>query len=333
MLTLGCIGAGFWGKNLIRNFDGLPDVNLKWVSDLNDDNLKKIAANFPKVKTTKNVNDIFNDKEVDAVVIATQSPTHYEIAKGALNKGKHVFVEKPLTLKVEHAEELIELADKKNVKLMVGHLLEYHPCVQYLKDKIRNGEFGKIYYMYTQRVNLGIFRKNENALWSLAPHDISVILYLFGDLPNSVSARGQNYLPTNVEDVSFVNFYFKDNKMASIHASWLDPHKIRQITLVGEKQMAVFDDVATSDKVKVFTKTVVSSDFEDYKDFLTINWGDTIIPHIENQEPLSIECQHFVDSIQNDTRPRSDGEDGLRVVKLLNLAQQSMDKNGKPFDL
>jgi predicted dehydrogenase len=216
---------------------------------------------------------------------------------------------------------------------MVGHLLLYHPAVGRLKELVDSGELGEVFYIYSQRVNLGKIRRDENALWSFAPHDISVILHLLGSFPESVSARGESYLRKNVEDVVFVNMKFPDRKMAQLQVSWLDPHKIRRITIVGSKKMVVFDDVQSTEKLKIFDKGASGVSYESYGDSITIRFGDIKIPHINMTEPLRAECQHFVDAIVNDKRPLTDGHDGVRVVQVLEAAQRSMENDGEPVRL
>ncbi len=332
MVNVGVIGYGYWGPNLVRNFDQMPSSNLVACCDLNPDNLKKVKALYPKVEVTTEVNDILKNPAIDAVIIATSAITHFDLAKQALESGKHVMVEKPLTLASKTSRQLIDIADKAGCILMVGHLLEYHPAVDYIKSLIDDGSLGDVHYLYTQRLNLGQVRKDENALWSLAPHDISIMFYLLGGVePVEVSARGESYITDGVEDVVFCNVAFKDGVMANIHVSWLDPHKIRKITVVGNKKMAVFDDMESSEKVRVFDKGVGSNpDYRTYGEDMTLRFGDIIIPSIKMKEPLRAECEHFIESIQSGQSPRSDGHDGLRVVKVLEAAQASLKSGGKP---
>jgi predicted dehydrogenase len=267
------------------------------------------------------------------VVISSSATTHYPFAKAALEAGKHVYVEKPLALSTAHAREMTELAESKKLKLMVGHLLLYHPVVNTLKKLVDSGDLGEVFYIYSQRVNLGRIRQDENALWSFAPHDISVILYLLGQFPVSVSARGESYLQEGVEDVVFVNLKFADRKMAQLQVSWLDPHKVRKITIVGGKKMVVFDDIESMEKLKIFDKGVTGVSYDSYGDSITLRFGDINIPHIKMTEPLRVECQHFVDCVLNDKQPLSDGTNGLQVVRILEAAQRSMENNGKPVYL
>jgi len=333
MLNIAVVGIGSWGKNLVRNFNELKESNLSLCSDLNGDKLKIIKDLYPKVKTTKDFDSFLLDQRIDAVAISTPASTHFELAKKALLKDKHVFIEKPMTLKVADSEELIEIAEKRNKKIMVGHLMLFHPAIRKLKEIISERELGDIYYIYSQRVNLGIVRKDESALWSFAPHDLSVISYLLEQEPETVSARGESYLQDKIEDVVFMNLHFKDKKMAQLHLSWLDPNKLRRMTIVGSKKMVVFDDVESSEKLKIYDKGVNQVDYNSYGDYITLRFGDINIPRIDMAEPLKIECQHFLDCIIKNKKPLSDGYSGLRVIKILEAAQESLEKGGVPVKL
>jgi predicted dehydrogenase len=333
-IRIAVIGAGGWGQNLVRNFANLPGARLNWCCDLNEKTLARVAAQCPGTRVTTRVEEILESGETDAVAIATDAPTHYPIAKRALTAGKHVYVEKPLTLLAREARELVSLAARQDRKLMVGHLLLYHPAVEKLEKLIGSGEMGNIYYMYTQRLNLGVVRKEENAWWSLAPHDVSVILHLFGDDPKTVSARGESYLRQDVQDVVFVNLHFPDRRMAQIHVSWLDPHKMRKMTIVGSKKMAVFDDMEAAEKIKIYDKGAdLSPDYASYNEAITLRQGDIFIPRVEMTEPLKRECRHFIECVANGTAPKTSGEDGLRVVRVLEAAQYSLREGGRPVTL
>jgi len=330
MITIGVIGAGDWGKNLIRNFHELTDCKLKICADLDKKRLDYIKNTYKDIQVTNNPDEIMNDKGIEAVVICSSAVSHYSLAKKSLSAGKHVFVEKPMTLKSAEAEELVKISDDKKLTLMVGHLLKYHPAVDKLKSMIDSGEIGEVYYLYSQRVNLGKVRSDENALWSFAPHDISIILYLMGKEPINITACGQAYLQKNIHDVVFVNMEFADKKMAHIHLSWLDPHKIRRLTVVGSKKMVVFDDMESTDKIKIYDRGVDKNlNYETYAEYLTMRVGDMIIPTLKLTEPLKNECKHFLDCIKNKKKPISDGLDGLRVVKVLESAQQSLESANK----
>ena len=271
---------------------------------------------------------------IDAVAIATPAVTHFELAKRAIESGKDVFVEKPMTLTYEHAVELVEAAEAAKRILMVGHLLEYHAAVDKMKELLDAGELGDPYYLYSERLNLGRIRSDENALWSLAPHDISIILYLLGEEPIDVAARGAAYIRPDVEDVAFLSMRFPENRLAQIHVSWLDPHKIRRTTLVGSKRMVVFDDMQASEKIRIYDKGVDPPDWHvEYAESLSLRFGEVTVPVLEMTEPLKFECQHFVDCVANRATPRSDGRDGMRVVRVLDAAQRSLKSGGLPVTL
>jgi predicted dehydrogenase len=265
-------------------------------------------------------------------VIATTASTHYDLCKAALQAGKDVYVEKPFVLYVSQAEELIRIAEQEGRILMIGHLLEYHPVMKQLKRLIDSKALGDIYYIYNQRVNLGTVRGDENALWNFAPHDISSVLYLLGKEPSDVSARGQSYLQRGIEDVVFLTLNFDGQSLAHIHVSWLDPHKIRKITIVGSKRMAVFDDLESTEKLKIYDKSAEhNTDYDTFAEYITLRFGDITIPYMKIDEPLRLECLHFLECIRERKQPLSDGRDGLRVVKVLDAAQRSLQKNGVPI--
>jgi predicted dehydrogenase len=334
MVHLAVVGAGGWGFNHARTFDQLADCTLQTVVDKDDKALARVAKSFHGLKTEKDYGPVVQRKELDAIVVATSAESHYEIAKAALTAGKHVFVEKPLVLRVEEGEELIQLAEAGNLVLMVGHLLLYHPAVQKLKEYVDGEELGQIYYMYSSRINLGKVRTTENALWSFAPHDISVMLFLTGLMPNLVSATGQSYLNPGVEDVTFFTLHFPNNIMGHGQVSWLDPHKVRKITVVGSKKMVVFDDMESAEKIKLYDKGVdAPPSYDTYGDYLTLRIGDIVIPKVNMSEPLKNECQHFLDCVQGSKKPLSDGQDGLRVLRVLEATQKSLASRGEPVEL
>lgn len=335
MITLAQVGAGAWGQNHIRTFSRLKDCYLKICCDKRKEALEKIKAIYNrKLRLTENFEDILHDEEIEAVVIVSPAPTHASLAIEALSAGKHVFVEKPLALSLEDGKRIQELAQKNKRILMVGHLLLYHPAVLKLKDYIQKGELGKIFYLYSTRVNLGRIREEENALWSLTSHDISVVLFLLEDIPEEVSAKGESYLRKGIEDVVFATLKFKNNILAQIHASWLDPHKIRKFTIVGSKKMAVFDDMESTEKIRIYDKGFDwQKNYGSYETFLTLREGDIHIPKINMIEPLGLECQHFLDCIKNNQGPISDGENGLEVLKVLAAAQKSLEANGEPIKI
>lgn len=329
MVNVAVIGTGDWGPNLVRNFYQLS--NLKIVCDIDDKNLFKIQNSYSNVKVTKDSNEIFNSEDLNAVCIAVSTEHHYKLAKRSLLSGKHTFVEKPLCLSSKHSKDLIETANKQNLVLMVGHLLLYHPVVRRLKSYIEDGEFGDIQYIYSTRVNLGQVRKTEDALWEFAPHDISVILYLLDSKPDYVTAVGEAYLQPNICDVVFLTLRFPNKVMAHIHVSWLDPRKIRKMTVVGNRKMGVFDDMEPQEKLRIYDKGIdFKPSFTPYQESLALRVGDIYIPKVASGEPLKIECQHFIDCIREKKKPISDGENGLVVVKILESAGKSLKSGGKP---
>jgi predicted dehydrogenase len=334
MVNVAVVGAGGWGKNLARNYFQIPECTLKYVCDLSRPRLDEIQRQLPGTPITTRFEDVLADPELHACVIATTASTHFALAKAALRAGKDVFVEKPFVLHVPQAEELVRIADQEGRVLMVGHLLEYHPVVSRIKAMIGSGELGEIHYVYNQRVNLGTVRDDENALWSFAPHDVSALLYLLGKEPTDVAARGQCYLRRGIEDVVFLTLNFDDESLAHIHVSWLDPHKIRKMTLVGSRKMVVFDDMESTEKLRIYDKSAAhNADYNTFAEYVTLRFGDITIPHLKIDEPVRLECQHFLECVRDRRIPRSDGRDGVRVVKVLAAAQRSLEKNGVPMPI
>ena len=325
------VGVGGWGKNLARNYSQIPGAHVKYYCDLDQGKLETMQQQFPAENVTQDFDDLLADEELEAIVIATTGPTHFKLCKEALLAGKDVYVEKPMVLSVSDADELVALAKAESRILMVGHLLEYHPVVQTLKEMIQSGELGEIRYIYSQRLNLGTVRADENALWNFAPHDISVILFLLGLDPSDVSARGQSYLQPGVEDVVFLAMNFGGKAMGHVHVSWLDPHKTRRITIVGSKRMAVFDDLEPNEKLKIYDKGAeVNTDYDTFAEYVGLRFGDITVPYIRVGEPLRIECEHFLQCVRDRSQPLSDGLDGLRVVRVLEAADHSLASNGAP---
>jgi predicted dehydrogenase len=330
-VNVAVVGVGGWGKNLARNYSQIPEAHLKYICDLDEKKLKTAKTQFQPEKITTRFDDLTEDAELDAIVIATTGPSHFALCKKGLLAGKDVYVEKPMVLSVKDAEELVKLADQHKRILMVGHLLEYHPVVQKLRDMIKAGELGEVRYIYSQRLNLGTVRMDENALWNFAPHDISVILYLLDLNPTDVSARGQSYLQPGIEDVVFMSMNFGGKAMGHVHVSWLDPHKIRKITIVGSKRMAVFDDLEPNEKLKIYDKGAeINMDYDTFAEYVGLRFGDITMPYIRVGEPLRTECDHFLRCVRDRSTPLSDGRDGLRVVRVLEAASQSLQQNGNP---
>jgi len=329
MIVLGQVGLGYWGPNLLRSFQALPTARVKALCDLNAEVLARAGERYPELLRTTEYADLLRDPEIGAVVVSSSATTHYRLARAALEAGKHVFVEKPIALRQDEAEMLIRLADERGLVLMVGHLLLYHPAITRLKELLDGGQLGDVYYLYSERRNLGKVRHDENAMWSLAPHDIAVALYLLGEMPAAVSAQGQAYLQPGIEDTVFFTLRFADGRLAHSHVSWLDPHKVRRLTVVGSRQMAVFDDVEPSEKLRIYDKGVDRTpEYASYGDALTLRFGDIYVPHMEMQEPLRLECQHFVECVACGRRPLSDGRNGLAVLRVLEGLQRSLDSEG-----
>ena len=336
MVKVGLIGCGAWGRNLLRNFANLPGCTLLTCCDESPKQIEKLCPSYPAIKFTQDPLEIIENPNLDAVVISTPPATHFELSRAAILADKDVFVEKPLVLDVKEGEKLVGLAEEKKKILMVGHIMEYHAATLKLKEYIDRGELGRVYYLYSTRVNLGKVRDIENALWSFAPHDISMILFLLEKEPVSVTATGQCYLQKDkgIEDVVFMNMRFDDGTMAHVHVSWLDPHKDRKLTVVGDKKMAVFDDTRSAEKIWIYDKGVeTKQDYSTYGEYLSLRFGDVVIPRIPATEPLRAECQHFIECVQSRKTPRSDGRDGLRVSKVLDAAQRSLKEGGSPVKI
>ena len=325
MTSIGVVGLGYWGPNLARNFDRLPGCELAWLCDASEGALEPFGAGFPGVRTTSSVTDLLDDNTLDAIVLATPVPTHADMARQVLDAGKHCFVEKPLAQSVEEAEGVVEAARAAGRVLMVGHLLEYHPGVEHLSRLVDSGELGRVRYIYSNRLNLGQLRRDENALWSLGAHDVSVILRLAGEEPSECRAVGESYVNEGVEDVVFCYLRFPSGLAAHMHLSWLDPHKERRFTVVGSKRMATFDDMELERKLTVYDKGF-DEDYSSYGEYIARS-GDIFSPRVANEEPLRIECRHFLECVTTGAAPRSDGEAGLRVVRVLETLQQSLQES------
>jgi predicted dehydrogenase len=326
-ITVACLGAGAWGKNQIRVFSALPHCQLKYIGDVSRPALERMKRAYPQVLCTSDPQEVFADPEVQAVVITTPAPTHYEMAKKALEAGKDVFIEKPMVLDPAHGEELIALAQRKSRLIQVGHLLLFHPAVLLLKRLVDSGELGALHYIYTQRLNLGTVRSDENALWSLAPHDLSLANYLLNASPARVSCSGACYLQKHIEDVVFLDLAYPDGRIVHVHVSWLDPHKTRRITLVGSKKMAVFDDMEPVDKVRIYDKGIAHENYETFQESFGIRNGDILIPSISSAEPLRLQAEHFIECVANRIQPLVSGKEGLSVVHILRQADECLAKH------
>jgi predicted dehydrogenase len=327
-VQVGVVGLGYWGPNLARNFDRLPGASLRWICDESEGARNRWAPQFPDARVSADLDELLADSELDAVVVATHVPSHAAVSIRALEAGKHVFVEKPLAYSVAEAERVVAAAEAAGRTLMVGHLLEYHPGVEKLKEIADAGELGDIRYIYSNRLNLGLIREDENALWSLGAHDVSVVLRLAdGEEPEEMSAVGESYMQPGVEDVVFAYLRFPSGLAAHLHLSWLDPHKERRFTVVGSKRMATFDDMATEGKVTVYDKGFDQSS-SSYPEYIARS-GDISSPAISKEEPLRLECAHFVERIRDGAPPRSGPESGLRVVRVLEELQRSLEESSR----
>ena len=316
-------GLGYWGPNIARNMAAIPGCEVAWLCDASERARERIAGSFPAARTTADLADALADESVDAVALATPVPTHAELAEAALAAGKHCFVEKPLATNAADAERVVQAAERTGRILMVGHLLEYHPAVTRLKELIDADELGELYYIYGNRLNLGKLRADENALWSLGAHDVSVALHLIGEEPVECVAQGASYVRQGVQDVAFCFLRFPSGVVAHLHLSWLDPHKERRITVVGAKRMASFDDMLIEGKLTVYDKGF-DEDTTTWGEYIQ-RTGDTFSPRIPNREPLRLECEHFIECVRTGAAPRSDGASGLRVVRVLQSLQESLD--------
>jgi predicted dehydrogenase len=326
-VKVGVAGLGYWGPNLARNFDLLPGAELAWICDTSEAARARWAPAFPGARATADFDELLDDSALDAVVVATHVPSHPELALRAFEAGKHVFVEKPLAQSAGEAERVVDAAREAGRVLMVGHLLEYHPGVEKLHELIAGGELGEVRYLYSNRLNLGKLRADENALWSLGAHDVSVMLLLAGEEPHECRAVGESFMREGVEDVVFCYLRFPSGLAAHLHLSWLDPHKERRFTVVGSRRMATFDDMEIERKLTVYDKGF-DEDFSSYGEYIARS-GDIWSPRVSNEEPLRIECRHFLERVADGAPPRSGPEAGLRVVRVLEALQRSLEESSR----
>ncbi len=341
MLIIGVIGAGYWGPNIIRNFNQSEQAQVKYCCDLDEARLKHIKKLYPTIITINDYKKILDDPQVDAVAIVTPPKTHYGLAKEALEKGKHVLIEKPITDNSKHAEELIKLAKEKNKTIMVDHTFEYTSAVNKIRDIIKSQELGKIFTIDMIRVNLGLFQK-INVIWDLAPHDISILNYILNSYPESVRAFGDSFIQKNIEDDARIILKYPDKIIANLHVSWLDPMKIRKATIVGNKKMLVYDDIEPNNKIKIFDKGVDLKPNNLPKDRYYDTWDEFKMVYrngeeenikLEQKEPLKVMVEHFIDCIEHNKRPISDGISGMNVVKIIEAAQESLKNGSKEIKL
>ena len=334
-LKVGVVGCGYWGPNLIRNFRSLPDCQLKIMCDLSQQRLMHLKTLYPEVQRGMDYEHMLNGVELDAVVIATAVKSHYPMAKASLLAGKHTFIEKPMASSSEQCEELIAIAQKKGLVLMIGHTFLYAPPVRKIREIVDSGDIGEIRYICARRLNLGLFQNDINVAWDLAPHDISIILSVIGELPITVNCRGSAHIREGIEDVTTMCLGFAKQRTAIIHSSWLDPRKVREMTIVGSKRMIVYDDVAPLEKIRIFDTRVESPPhYDTFAEFqYAYHYGDMYVPYIKQEEPLKTECQHFLDCIKHGTPPLTDGKQGLELVRILEASTKSLEKGGAPVEL
>ncbi len=329
-LRFGLIGYGYWGPLLLRNLARQDNSSVALLADVTEPRLAEAQRNNPGLRVTSRVDDMFEESDIDAIVIATPLSTHFELAQQALLSGKHVLVEKPLTDSSAQARELIALAERQGRILMVGHTYEYSPEVERLRQIVQNGDLGKIFYINSSRLNLGIFRKDADVIWDLAPHDVSMINFVLDKRPVAVSARGSTCVHKDLIDVAYIDLRYPGGDEAHVHVSWLNPNKERRFTIVGDRRMAVYDDTAGNEKIKIFDRGVdrpnYSTTFGEFQ--LSYRYGEIVIPFVAGAEPLAVECQHFAQAVRSGQKPRSHGEVGLNVVKALEAAHESIDKGG-----
>jgi len=319
MINIAIIGVGYWGQNLVRNFNKIKGSKVHSVCDVNEEKLRFIKKRYPDIKLFKDFNKILKNPEIDATVIALPAKLHYEFGKKTLLAKKHVLIEKPLTTKVCQAKELIKLGQKNRKILMVGHTFLYNDAVRKIKEYIDKNKLGKIYSIYFQRLNLGRIRQDVNAMLNFAPHDISIALFWLGEKPIRVLAKGKDYIQKGIEDLAFLDMEFKNKKFVQIYSSWLNPEKVRKAVILGSEKMLVYNDVSETEKIKVFDKKI------DQK--FNVCAGKVFIPKIKFREPLFVECSHFIDCIKKNKTPLTDGENGLRVVEILEAGQESLKKH------
>ena len=333
-IKVGVVGCGYWGPNLVRNFRSLPDCNLKMICDISEQRLGHLKTLYPEVQGTTEFRHMLNGAGLDAMVIATAVHKHFPMAKASLLAGKHTLIEKPMATSSAECEELIEIARKKGLALMVGHTFLYSPAVKKIKEIVDQGDLGEIRYLCARRLNLGLFQKDINVAWDLAPHDVSIALYIMGEQPVTVNCRGSAHITPGVEDVTTMCLSFQKQRTAIIHSSWLDPRKIREMTIVGSKRMIVYDDVAPLEKIRIFDARVERPPhYDTFAEFhYAYHYGDVYAPYIKQEEPLKTECQHFLDCIKQGTTPLTDGRQGLELVRILEASSESLKLGGAPVE-
>ena len=334
-IRIGVVGCGYWGPNLIRNFRSLQDCTLKVMCDFNEDRLKHLKTLYPEVKGETDFNNMIQNAGLDAVVIATTLKSHYAMAKASLLAGKHTFIEKPMAASLEQCQELNDIAQRNGLVLMIGHTFLYSAAVKKIKEVVDWGDLGDIHYISARRLNLGLFQQEINVAWDLASHDISIILHIMGEMPVSVNCRGSAHVTPGVEDVTSMCLTFGKDRSAIVHSSWLDPRKVREMTIVGSKRMIVYDDVAPLEKIRIFDVRVDRPPhYDTFAEFqYAYHYGDVYVPYIKQEEPLKTECQHFLDCIRDNKTPLSSGVQGMETVRILEASSISLKRQGSPVRL
>jgi predicted dehydrogenase len=334
-IKLGVVGCGYWGPNLIRNFRTLANCRLTTMCDLSEDRLRHLKSLYPEIQGETDFNRLLLDSELDGIIIATAVRHHFPMAKASLLAGKHTFIEKPMASSVAECEELIQIAEKKGLILMIGHTYLYSPAVRKIKDIVEWGDIGEIRYISARRLNLGLFQQDINVAWDLAPHDLSIILHIMEEAPVSVNCQGSAHVTPGIADVTTMCLSFHDNRSAIIQSSWLDPRKTREMTIVGSKRMIVYDDVAPIEKLKIYDARVERPPhYDTFGEFhYAYHYGDMYVPYIKQEEPLRSECQHFLDCIREGINPLTNGRKGLELVRILEASSASLQLGGMPVDL
>jgi predicted dehydrogenase len=334
-LQLGVVGCGYWGPNLIRNFHSLEECRLRAMCDASEDRLRHLHSLYPDVEGLTDFNQLIKRSDIDAIAIATPVRLHFAMAKAALEAGKHVLIEKPMARSVAECAELNELAARRGLVLMIGHTFLYSAPVRRIKEIIDQNDIGDLRYISARRLNLGLFQKDINVAWDLAPHDISIILHIMQEQPHSVNCRGAALITKGIEDVTSMTLNFAHQRSAIIHSSWHDPRKVREMTIVGSRRMIVYDDIAAQEKIKIYDVRVeCPPHYDTFAEFhYAYHYGDTYSPYVKQDEPLRTECRHFIESIVNGTKPLTSGVEGMEIVRILEASSASLKANGAPVSL
>jgi predicted dehydrogenase len=332
-IKVGVIGCGYWGPLLVRNFRALPQCRLKTICDVDIGRVKHLCALYPDLEGVTAPRRLIAADDLDAVVIATPVKSHYPLAKASLLAGKHTFIEKPMTASSEECEELIDIAERSGLVLMVDHTFLYSAPVRKIVEIVQAGDLGEIRYINSRRLNLGLFQKDVNVAWDLAPHDISIILHILGDFPVAINCQGNAHVTLQVEDVTNMSLLFPHNRFATIQSSWLEPRKIRDMTIVGSRRMIVYDDLQTHEKIRIYDVRVERPPhYDTFAEFqYSYHYGDSYIPHLQQEEPLNLACRHFIDCIETNSAPITGGRQGLDLIRILEAASSSLKMNGAPF--